>query len=195
MRRLLCLLPLAALLVLPPAVPAKGEIDSLTLCGAGRCHGVPGDGARRGLEDGATSAPAPEHAEPFLELRIAVRPQAGKHVPGFSLRYLPGAGLLRGEDEFGPVWTQPAPALAAALKRAARGLPRKPPALLGPLRAAPARARVVEVVQPPADADAGDGGELPWPLFAGGAAALALGLAAITTRRIRRRRASGPLTG
>jgi hypothetical protein len=195
MRRLLCLLPLAVVLVAPTGAPAK-EVSSLTLCGRVGCHGVKGDRAKRGFERDAIQTRAPRRAEPFFELRVGIRAHEGERIPGFSLRYLPVAGLLRSQDERGnAVWTRPAPALASALERAARGLEPKPAALLGSLRGAPpARVRVVEVVQPPASDSGGTGGP-PWLLVAAGAGVLALGLAGLAMRRGRRGRATRPAAG
>jgi hypothetical protein len=195
MRRLLCLLPLAALLALPAAAPAK-EVGSLALCGASGCHGVKGEAARRGFEDSAMTAPAPDRAEPFLELRVRIKAHEGERIPGFSLSYLPEAGVLRDTDEGGyAVFTRPAPALATALERAARGLERKPAAELGSLRRAPAaRAQVDEVFAPAGSGGSGESGGgdgVPWPVPIAGAVALALGLAVLARRRTRRRRATG----
>jgi LPXTG-motif cell wall-anchored protein len=198
MRRLLWLLPLALVLALPPAAGAK-EVGSLALCGTDGCHGVKGSQAKRDFENGAREAQPPAQAEPFLELRVRIRAHEGERIPGFSLRYLPTAGLLRSTDERGgAAWTRPAPALAAALRQAARGLRPKPAALLGSLRPAPpARARVDEVVVPAVDRDAGRAGGdgAPWLVLAGAAGALALGLAALRTLRRRRRSAARPAIG
>ena len=195
MRRLLCLLPALIVLALPPAAGAK-EVGSLALCGTDGCHAVKGSEAKRDFENGATDAQPPARAESFLELRVKIRAHEGERIPGFSLRYLPAAGLLRGVDERGyAAWTRPGPTLAAALERAARGLRPKPAALLGSLRAAPpAKARVDEVVAPPVARDAVGGDGVPWLVLAGGGAALALGLAALRTRR-RRRSAGRPAIG
>jgi hypothetical protein len=196
MRRRICLLPLAALLLLPGAAPAK-EIGSLALCGVGECHGVKGEAAKRGFEDSSMTAPAPDRPEPFLELRVGIKAHEGERIPGFSLRYLPESGVLRGTDESGyATFTRPSPALASALGRAARGLERKPAAKLGSLRRQPvARAQVDEVFAPAASAGSGgsggDDGGVPWPVPVAGATALALGLAALARRRARRRRAGG----
>jgi hypothetical protein len=198
MRRLLWLLPLVLVLPLPATAGAK-EVGSLALCGTDGCHGVNGSKAKQGFENGATEAQSPARAEPFLELRVRIRAHEGERIPGFSLRYLPTAGLLRSTDERGyAAWTRPAPALAAALKRAARGLRPKPAALLGSLRAAPpAQAQVDEVFVPRVDRDAGSGGGdgVPPLVLAGGGAALALGLAAFGVQRRRRRSAARPAIG
>jgi hypothetical protein len=195
MRRLLCLLALTALLAVPTSAPAK-EVASLALCGTSGCHGVKGEAARRGFENGASAAPAPRGPEPFLQLRVSIKAHEGEGIPGFSLDYLPRAGLLRERDESGhAVFTRPAPALAAALRRAARGLERKPASKLGSLRTAPAaHAQVDEVFAPAGSRDSGgsSGGGVPWPLPAAAAAALGLGLAGLARRRVRRRRAAGP---
>jgi hypothetical protein len=198
MRRLLGLLPLAAVLALPPTAGAK-EVGSLVLCGTDSCHGVKGPEARRDFENGATKAQSPARAESFLELRVRIRAHEGEGIPGFSLRYLPTAGLLRSTDERGyAAWARPGPALAAALERAARGLRAKPAALLGSLRTAPpAQAQVDEVVAPSVDRDEGGGGgnAVLWLVLAGGGAALMLGLAAFGALRKRRRSAARPAIG
>jgi hypothetical protein len=199
MRRLLWLVLPVAVLVLASTAGAK-EVGSLALCGTDGCHGVKGPQARQAFEDGATEARPPARAEPFLELRVRIRAPEGERIPGFSLRYLPAAGLLRGTDERGyATWTRPAPALAAALERAARRLRAKPAALLGSLRTAPAaRAQVDEVVLAPRvdrDAASGGGDGVPWLVLAAGGTALALGLAALSALRRRRRSAARPAIG
>ena len=179
---------------LPPAAGAK-EVGSLALCGTDGCHAVKGSEAKRDFENGATDAQPPARAESFLELRVKIRAHEGERIPGFSLRYLPRPASarrrrarVRGLDA---TWSRP----AAVLERAARGLRPKPAALLGSLRAAPpAKARVDEVVAPPVVRDAVGGDGVPWLVLAGGGAALALGLAALRTRR-RRRSAGRPAIG
>jgi MYXO-CTERM domain-containing protein len=184
MRRLV-LLGVLALAASPPAATAK-EVGSLTLCGTDGCRGVPGEAARRAFTDSGTAARAPARPEPFLRLRVTIRAHEGERIPGFSLRWLPRAGVLRSPD--GPdhaTWSTPAPALTRALERAARGLRPKPASALGPMRTAPPpRARVDEVFAPGA-AQEPDGGP-PAPAFVAGAGALVLAAAGLA-RRTRRR--------
>ena len=188
MRRLLLLLPAFAVLVLPPAAGAK-EVGSLALCGTNGCHGVPGGEARRAFENSGMTAPAPDRAEPFLQLRVTIRAHEGEDIPGFSLRWLPAANVIRATDDRGyATWSRPAAALTRALRRAARGLDRKPAAALGRLSTAPPpTARVAEVFTPAEEhADRSDDGGTSTLGLAAGAGALAL----LATALVRRRRRS-----
>jgi hypothetical protein len=185
MRRVI-LLSVVAVLASPSAAGAK-EVGSLTLCGTNGCHGVHGDDARRGFEDSGMTAPAPDRAERFLQLRVRIR-EGDEQVFGFSVRWLPGADVIRSADDRGyATWTRPAAALSRALRRAARGLEPKPAAALGTLRTAPPpRAQVDEVYEPAAArSPRTDEGGTSTLGVAAGAGALAL-LAAGLARRARR---------
>jgi hypothetical protein len=118
------LLALVALLALPGLASAK-EVSSLVLCGTNGCHGVRGEAAKRGFENGAQTV-VPDRAEPFYSVNVRMRAEGGD-APRFTVRFLPRAGLIRSSAEIGaPYWTQPAPALLAALREAAHGLSPKP---------------------------------------------------------------------
>jgi hypothetical protein len=188
MRRRPVLVALIALLALPPAAEAK-EVSSLVLCGTNGCHGVKGEAAKRDFENAAQTV-APKRAEPFYSVNVNVRAD-GEEVHGFTVRFLPKAQLIRSSDEIGaPYWTEPAPALLAALREAARGLTPKPTSQLGKLDEAASGGAVDEVFAPAAQAPPRDGGGPPTAWIAGAGAlataiALGLGLAA------RRRRGGG----
>src|SRR5215203_5043092 len=95
MRRTAVLLGVLAVLAVPAGAGAK-EIGSLTLCGAGACHGVRGEDARRAFMDSSMTA-APARAEPFLQLRVRIR-EGEDQIFGFSVRWLPGANAIRTPD-------------------------------------------------------------------------------------------------
>jgi hypothetical protein len=184
MRRLLPLLAALGLLALAPGASAK-EVGSLTLCGTNGCHGVPGEAAKRAFENSGMTAPAPDRGEPFLQLLVRIR-EGEQQVAGFSVRWLPGANVVRAADDTGyATWTRPAAALTRALRRAAEGLEPKPAAGLGTVRTAPPpRARVDEVYVPAAEHEAADGTSTLG--LAAGAGALALAGLALA-RRLRHR--------
>jgi hypothetical protein len=179
------LIALTALLALCGAASAK-QISSLVVCGTNGCHGVKGEAAKRGFENGAQTVP-PERAEPFYSVNVRMRADGGQ-APGFTVRFLPGSGLIRSSDEVGAsYWTEPAPALLGALRAASRGLAPKPASQLGlEGEAAPAGGAVDEVFAPAAQRPAGDGGGSPVAWIAGAGAlvaALALGLGLAARRR------------
>jgi hypothetical protein len=185
MRRLPLLLAALVLLALAPAAGAK-EVGSLTLCGTNGCHGVPGEAAKRAFENSGMTAPAPDRAERFLQLRVQIR-EGDQQVAGFAVRWLPGAGVIRSTDDGGyATWSRPAAALPRAAPRRAG-----PRAQAGgrPRHAAhrPAAARAVdEVFVPAAEHDrAGDEGGTSTLGLAAGAGALALAGVGLA-RRLRR---------
>ena len=142
--RALTILAAATTAALPATADAKG-IAALTVCGANGCHPVDRAAVRAGFE-AFRRAGAPRGAEPFFTIRARARVSSGEVVEVFSLDWLPRAGLTRPYAE--RTWTRPAPVLAAALRRAARGLAPHPAAELGSVSDGPPVARVVEVYAP-----------------------------------------------
>ena len=189
--RALTILAAATAAALPATADAKG-IAALTVCGANGCHPVDRAGVRAGFE-AFRRAGAPRAAEPFFTIRAKARVSSGEVVEVFSLDWLPRAGLTRPYAE--RTWTRPAPVLAAALRRAARGLAPHPAAELGSVSDGPPVARVAEVYAPAEGADDGDG----TPRRTGGTAPIAilaaalLAVAALAARR-RARRERPPAT-
>jgi hypothetical protein len=189
--RALTILAAATAAALPATADAKG-IAALTVCGANGCHPVDRAVVRAGFE-AFRRAGAPRSTEPFFTIRAKARVSSGAVVEVFSLDWLPRAGLTRPYAE--RTWTRPAPVLATALRRAARGLAPHPAAELGSVSDGPPGARVV-VVDAPAETanDAertphGTGAVAPVAILA--AAVLA---AAVLTARRRARRGRRPAT-
>jgi hypothetical protein len=184
MRRLLAATAATTALALPAAGQAK-EIGSLKVCGPGHCHAVTARAAMNAfLEDGYETL-APKSGGAFYEVRARMR-HGGEDAGGFTVLYVPSAGLLRAEADYGKHrWLRPAGVTARALRRAARGLRPYPADELGPVREpSPAPA-----ASPPARVSgraSGDGSERLG--LAGGAGALAVVAALATTLLIRRRR-------
>src|SRR4051794_32676250 len=135
-------LALAALLAAPAPGAAKG-VAAASVCGADGCRRVDRGAVRAGLEAFA-AAPAPRRAEPFFVVRVRARVASGRVVEVFALDWLPRAGLTRGSGA--RPWSRPAPVLARALRRAARGLRAHPAAALGAVDPGPPQAPVVEVL-------------------------------------------------
>jgi hypothetical protein len=163
----------ATALALPPGAAAKG-IAGAALCGPGACHPVATRAVRTGFES-FTAAPAPARAEPYLTLRLRARIAGDRTAVVATSAWLPRANLVRGAGQ--RAWTRPAPALARALRRAARGLRRHPSAGLGDVSAAPPPARVVEDVAPGRDEPERDGPSAAVLALLAAAAAAAAALA------------------
>jgi hypothetical protein len=145
----------AALLALPATAGAKG-IAALDVCGANGCHAVEARSAQRAFEH-RFAARTPARAEPWLLLRARARVSGGDVAEVFTAEWLPRAGTLRITGGEG-VWNAAGAPLAAALRRAARGLRPHPAATLTPIAGpAVARARVVEVFSPADGAPSGRG--------------------------------------
>jgi MYXO-CTERM domain-containing protein len=164
-------LALAAVLAAPAPAAAKGVV-AMSVCGTNACHRVD-RAAVRHTADAYTPAAAPGRAEPFFTIRAKARVSSGRVVEAFALDWLPRAGLTRPSGE--RMWARPAPALAAALRRAARGLRAHPAARLGAV--GPPTARITEVFAPAKDDDDRR------PIVAGAALLAALGALAIRRSR------------
>jgi hypothetical protein len=150
---------------------------------------VTGAAAPRELEHGGLQTEPARRAEPYLDLRATVVDDRGRRVAGFTVQWLPKAGLIRAPGEVGTaVWIAPSAALVRALERAGRGLRRLPAEGLGDVRGPGSpEAQVVEVFRPAGRRP--PGGASPEPLGAMalfGAAGLAVAVA--TTVQVRRRR-------
>ena len=183
--RALTILAAATAAALPATADAKG-IAALTVCGANGCHPVDRAAVRAGFE-AFRRAGAPRGAEPFFTIRARARVSSGQVVEVFSLDWLPRAGLTRPYAE--RTWTRPAPVLAAALRRAARGLaphPAAEPGRSATARPSPASSRLYAPAETAGDADGTPQGTDRTAPIAILAAAL-LAVAALTARRRTRR--------
>jgi len=187
----LIILAAATSAALPATAHAKG-VAALTVCGANGCHPVDRAAVRAGF-DAFRRADAPRRAERFYTIRVKARVSSGEVVEVFSFDWLPRVGLTRPYAE--RTWTRPVPVLAAALRRAARGLAPHPAAELGSVSDGPPVARVVEVFAPAEAARTGDGAPEDTDSTAPIAilAAALLAAAALTARR-RTRRERPPAT-
>jgi hypothetical protein len=186
---------LAAALALAAPAGAK-EISALTLCGAGgQCHQVRGEHARQSLMDGGSfMTSSPDRRAPFFSVVATITEPGGQGIIGrFTVRWVPSAGRIRSAGEFGrPMWTRPDAAMTRALRRAAEGLKPKPAARLGTLYVPPPKAKLTEVVNPPAPAQAAaHRGGAPTAVLVTVGALLATALAAGAIARRRRRPATG----
>ncbi len=187
MRTPLVLLAVAAVALGPAASAPAKEIASVKLCGAGGCRDVT-DRATHAAVDGGPLASAPETASPFYRVKVRIKADGGRTVPGWSSLWVRAAGRLQAGDG---TWMEPGAATVAGLKRLTRGLEplpasrlRLPPAVVAPPpTGAPAPAA------PPAD------GGLPaavWALIAAGALGLAYTLARAGAALAARRRGAAP---
>jgi LPXTG-motif cell wall-anchored protein len=184
----LALAALAAGALALPAGSAAKELAGLAVCGTNGCHRITGERALRGFENGGFETAPPARARAYYEVRARVKDDTGHVLPAFTVLYLRRSGLIRAEGDLGRhVWTQPAPATATALKRAARGLRPHPASGLGSVREPEPVARVDEVFAPAADAaGGGDGGPVAASVAGAGALVLLAGGAGLIARRRRR---------
>jgi hypothetical protein len=189
--RLFVSLPLIAVLALPTAAGAK-EVSRLDVCGTDGCTRVVAASALRAFEEGgALAAAAPSGAQRSYTIRVRVRID-GRSQDGWIVDWLPRVGLLafRGENS-DMAFTPVEPALARALRRAARGHTAR--AARPYVRKTGPVARVAEVVPAPRPAAAraasddggggGRGGGLPPLAWVGVAAGLLLVGGAVRARR------------
>jgi LPXTG-motif cell wall-anchored protein len=175
-------LPFVLALVLAPSAHAKG-ITGMQVCGQHRCIDMTGQADERFL--GVAEADGPRRPEPFVVFNAEMSAPGEPDMAGFTMRFLPKAGLFRAEDGG---WYEPRPGAVAALRRAAGHLSPFPASRLD--RPAPeltAPAPPPPDPRTPAPAPATDDGGMS-VLALAGAAALAL-LAAAAAVSVRRRRA------
>jgi hypothetical protein len=177
-------LAVAVVLALPAAAGAKG-VAALAVCGQDRCHGVDAATVRATSDAEFVPRPAPR-TEPWFLVRARAPVSDGRSAQVWTAEWLPRAGVMRTSTAEGD-WIAPPRRLRAALDRAARGLPARPPSALAP--GAGPTARVVETFSP---ADASGNRDAGAGLVAGAAglaAALVLGVVALAVRRRSGRRA------
>jgi hypothetical protein len=173
----------AALLAAPQAAGAKGY-EAASVCGANGCHRVDAAAVRAGFDD-FTPFPTPDRPERFFTVHLRARVASGRLAEVGGLDWLAQSGITRGFDE--GLWARPGAVLAAALRRAARGLRPRPAAELGAIAGSRPQARVVEVFAPATDDNAGGG------TYAIAAAAALIAAAAVAIAAgLRRRRADRP---
>jgi hypothetical protein len=176
MRTPLALLALAA--VLGPAAPtaAAKEIASVKVCGADGCRDVT-DRTTMAITDGGPPTAWPDARTPFYRVRIAVRGEDGRKVPGWSFQWVPAAQKIQFEDG---TWGNPPSSAIDELIRVTRGVEPLPAGKL----VLPAAAQAEEAVAParPAPPADDDGGLPPiaWVFLAAGA----IGAAALLARAV-----------
>ena len=169
MRTSLVLLAVAAAALGPAAGAAAKEIASVKVCGAAGCADVTAR-TTMAIADGGPPTGWPDARSPFYRVKIAVRGEDGRSVPGWSFQWVPAAQKIQFEDG---TWGNPPSTAIEELERVTRGiepLPARRLALPGDATAAPA----------PAPAPARDDGlpAIAWVFLAAGA----LGLAALLAR-------------
>ena len=169
-------LALAVLLLVAPAAPAKGP-SRVAVCGADGCTDVSNQ-VTHAILQGGLPAERPTVAEPSLILHVHFY-KGHAQVETLENRWLPGSGLIRGDDGH---WMHPGADQRRELERVSRGV-RPLPAV------AMSRAELAPRATTPSREETGDGGGGAGTALAVAApAAAALGLAAMLARRRRRRR-------
>jgi hypothetical protein len=164
-------LALAALALAPGPAAAKG-IAAATVCGANGCEEVKDHALLMPLAEGGPPAAGPEQRGDFYTVRIEV--DLEDVADSFRVLALPVQRMLRGADG---TWMRMSNRTAVALAEAAQGLKVFPASRIPPDR----RARVAEVVEPPAQRETRGA---PWVAIVLGAAGAALA-AALAVRRLR----------
>ncbi|HEX2086708.1 MAG TPA: hypothetical protein VHF89_13595 [Solirubrobacteraceae bacterium] len=164
-----------ALLVAAPAT-AK-ELATVSICGADRCTDVTED-ASHALVEGGPVADAPSGRQPYFVVRLGIAEPGGKVVHRFRMRWLPEAGLLRGEDG---TWMTAPVQMRKELRKLTAGLAPR----VATYAAAPKPASAAATPAPAATEEGGGG---PSALAIGLPALAALGLGGAVARRRRARR-------
>src|SRR5256885_9046726 len=105
--RLPALLAVATLVALPGAAAAK-EVSAVDVCGADGCTRLTDRAALSAFEQGGDLAEAaPTGLRRSYLLRVHIRDHAGEHIPGWTSRWLPSAGLIAFHgDTAGPSFTR-----------------------------------------------------------------------------------------
>jgi hypothetical protein len=180
--RVPALLALTALVALPGAAAAK-EVSAIDVCGADGCTRLTDRAALRAFEQGGDSAEAaPSGLRRSYLLRVHIRDHAGEHIPGWTSRWLPSAGLIAFHGEAaGLSFTRVDPALERVLRRAARGHEARPARRYVGAPAPVARVDEVVAAPPSAGADNGSPPTLAWT--GAGAILLLLATGAVRARR------------
>lgn len=183
------LLPLLAVLALPASAAAK-EITAVRVCGVHSCTRLTDHAAMQAfMNAGGFAEAAPRTPQRSYLLRVEISEPHAQVVDQWTSYWLPDAGLIASRDDAGELlFTRVEPALERVLRDAAAGRPARPARRF--VRRV-AKARVDEVVEPPAAAaptsraaaGAGSPATLAW---AGGAALLLLACACAVLLRLRR---------
>jgi MYXO-CTERM domain-containing protein len=178
MRRLTISMILA-LALLPAGVAVAKQPVSAKVCGPSDCRTVKDRQSLAALTQGGPPTDPPSRGTGWYAVRITIAVDRGRNQT-FPLVIAPGPGLMRaGDASQGYTWMLPASADAARRYREiTRGLAAFPAGALK--HVGRPRARVDEVVPPPAEAEPG-GGSSPLPWIGGGV--VLLGLAGLLLRR------------
>lgn len=118
MRTPLVLLAVAALLGSAASTAAAKEIASVKVCGAGGCTDVT-DRTSMAIADGGPPTAWPDAKTPFYRVKIAVKAEGGRKVPGWSFQWVPAAQKIQFEDG---TWGNPPSTTIDELERVTRGI-------------------------------------------------------------------------
>jgi hypothetical protein len=174
-----------AVLLIPAAVAEGKEVAAAKVCGATSCREVEDPERLGALPLGGTPTDPPAAAAEWYRMEVVMG--ADRVRERFASAVVPSANRMRGDGGF---WLRPGSADLKAFRELVRGLEPKPAATFGDIEP-PVRARVDEVVEPPAEPAVSDG--LAWQWIAAAAAGALAGLAVMALRLRRRRlRRGGP---
>jgi hypothetical protein len=187
MRTPLVLLAIAAVALGPAATASAKEIAKVSVCGADGCHDKT-DQATMAVTDGGPPTGWPDDKAPFYRVKISVKGEDGKTVPGWTFLWVPAAQKVKFEDG---TWGNPPSTTMDELDTLTRGIDPLPAAKLK----LPEPVKPAEIVAPARGPAADDGGGLPtvvWVFIVAGVLGIALALARGATSVLGRRGGSAP---
>jgi hypothetical protein len=181
MRRLSICIALVLSLAFASDAAAK-KLVAAKVCGPSECAETHDRSSLTAFANGSAPTDPPSHGSPWYSVRVTIEGEDGRH-DSFPMAILPRAGLGRGGDGAGGYsWFHLTPDSQRRYDALARQIAPYPAAKLRGL--GPPKVRVDEVVRPPREPAASEGGgasTVAW--LGGGLAALAAGLALFLRRR------------
>jgi hypothetical protein len=180
---------LAAVVAFVPASAQAKEVAKARACDDHGCNAITAKRTLRQMEGGSPTE-APARGAPFHRIRMTLG-VPGEKAAGYTIAYVPSAGLTRYGGEFGDYeWLALTPAARRGFDRLVRGLEPLPARRLRGARVEEPVAKVHKVVPGASFRGRDGGGSFPWLLLAipGG-----LGLAVAASLLAARRRRLGPV--
>jgi hypothetical protein len=118
MRTPIVLLAIAAVALGPAAAASAKEISKVSVCGSDGCHDKT-DQATMAVADGGPPTGWPDARSPFYRVKISVKGEDGRTVPGWTFLWVPAAQKVKFEDG---TWGNPPSTTMDELDRLTRGI-------------------------------------------------------------------------